>query len=330
MAILTFLPNEKPVPSTKLKRLTTAYCDTIADRDGIIVGERWNGRLVFVAADETYYQWSDLEGGWVTLIGLSKPVANAAARPAARIGSKVFRIDLGYEEISLDGTAWVPAEMHVVVTDVSVVTNPRIGMTAIETTKLFRRMLWDGSNWVCSRTETVICANLAGRPVGAERTVGLEIFQLDTKASFRWDGTAWLTLVGAWVTYTPVVTATSFTIGNGAITGRYREVNGTVTWEVRIDAGTTTNWGPSGSSGFAIDTPPGYQMPSDLGRAILHARVQYGAANTYERPAYVSPNGIGQVVITDATSNTFPRASIGVPPASGNAYVTMCCIYETV
>lgn len=252
MARQEFTPNQKPVPSALLRRLTITFCDTVADRDAILAGERWNGRLVFVATDETYYQWSDPEGGWVTLIGLSKPVASAAARPAARIGSRVFRLDLGYEEVSLNGTDWVPAGMHVVITDVSVVANPRTGMTATETTKLFRKMLWDGVNWKCDPKETVRFTT-ATKPTVGESSEGLNGFNETTSVAERFFDGAWQTQ--GWTSYNPVVTlGAGFSLGNAVITARWRRVaSKRIEIDFRFKSGTTTVHGAAGR--FDVSLP---------------------------------------------------------------------------
>ena len=108
MARLEFLTNERPVPSQKLRRLTITYCDTIADRDAIIAGERFQGRRVYAADTGLEYEWSPTIGGgsWVTPVGHIIPVANAAARPLnPRVGQMVYRIDAQSIEV-WNGAAW--------------------------------------------------------------------------------------------------------------------------------------------------------------------------------------------------------------------------------
>jgi hypothetical protein len=66
--------------------------------------------------------------------------------------------------------------------------NLYVGMRVLETTKNRRIMYWTGSAWICEPGQTVICANAAARPVAAECTIGLKIFQLDNKRAYWWTG----------------------------------------------------------------------------------------------------------------------------------------------
>jgi hypothetical protein len=101
-----------------------------------------------------------------------------------------------------------------------------------------------GGKWVCEPGQTVICANLAGRPIASECPVGLEIYQVDTKEHLRWDGTAFVD----WIPYAPsFLGAVGFGVGNGLVSGRYRRSGSDIEFEATLKAGSTTQWGPDGS-----------------------------------------------------------------------------------
>ena len=110
MAIIEAQPNQRPVPSSSIRRTQITYCDTIADRDSISGGERYAGRHVYVNATARIYVWDPVvnagAGAWCCPNGMVWTVANTADRPLfPRVGVQCYRLDAAVYEW-WDGTAW--------------------------------------------------------------------------------------------------------------------------------------------------------------------------------------------------------------------------------
>jgi hypothetical protein len=106
MARIEPLSNEKPVPSAKMRRLTFVFCDTIADRDAIPVGERYEGRAVYCADKEIGYQWFTSAAAWVPVIGLYRTCTRAQRIAMPHVeGRLVYESDTDILVMS-DGAAW--------------------------------------------------------------------------------------------------------------------------------------------------------------------------------------------------------------------------------
>lgn len=87
----------------------------------------------------------------------------------------------------------------------------------------------------------IVVPSSAMLPTGV--SAGQQAWTLDTGTSYRWDGTAWDD--GTWKTYTPALTGTGITKGNGTLSGRYRQNGKTVFFSLTFTrGGTTSGTGP--------------------------------------------------------------------------------------
>jgi hypothetical protein len=113
-----------------------------------------------------------------------------------------------------------------------------------------------GGKWRCEPGQTVICANLAGRPIASECAVGLKIYQVDIMEEFVWNGTGFSSVgYGPWANYAGSIIAApaGFSLGTGVFDCIARKSNGRIEFEIFLRAGPTTNWGSaSGAFVFAI------------------------------------------------------------------------------
>lgn len=88
------------------------------------------------------------------------------------------------------------------------------------------------------------------RPVGVS---GLEIYEYDQKAFGFYDGTSWVMWDTQWRTYTPgwYSSGTQPTLGNGSLTGKFRQVGKAIEVHLALITGSTTTYG-SGQYYFSV------------------------------------------------------------------------------
>lgn len=133
-------------------------------------------------------------------------------------------------------------------------------------------------------------------------TKGDLCYRTDLSGFQYYDGSAWETIVpGAWQTYSPSwgSSGTAPTIGNGSITGRYMIFGKTVTFNIVIQFGSTTNFGTGAYSfglPFTTITRTGAQWPGaafavNVGTAVYPGTV-YLTSNATAAGVY-SPTGAG-------------------------------------
>ncbi|MEV6548017.1 hypothetical protein AB0M57_04815 [Streptomyces sp. NPDC051597] len=88
---------------------------------------------------------------------------------------------------------------------------------------------------------------------------GMTAWLQDVNQLTQYNGSGWVTvpLGGTWTAYTPAWTAASTNpvLGNGTLQGRYMQVGTTVTFAIKITAGSTTTFG-SGAWSLSLPTTP--------------------------------------------------------------------------
>lgn len=84
---------------------------------------------------------------------------------------------------------------------------------------------------------------------------------------------------GAWVGYTPTLTATTTnpTIGNGSIIGRYHQIGKTVFFDMEFVFGSTSN---AGSGNYAFSLPPSLPVTNASGSPVAVGNVNGSVAGT--------------------------------------------------
>lgn len=137
---------------------------------------------------------------------------------------------------------------------------------------------------------------------------GKLIYETDTGDVLIWNGVAWVVLshIGAWKTYTPIWTTTGSTpsIGNGSLLGRYFQLGRTITVQISLTIGSTTNPGVAGAAW--IFTLPVSPLSSGFNIMSLNAFAQHNSGAEIH---------LGKSIIQAGTINLirsyFPATSTG-------------------
>lgn len=100
---------------------------------------------------------------------------------------------------------------------------------------------------------------------------GMMIYETDTKKTYVYNGTTWISYgnYGSWDTFSPGWTAspTPPAIGNGSIAGRYCQIGKQVSFEIGLSTDTTTTYG-SGAFLFAVPVAAYIPSPASIGQSF--------------------------------------------------------------
>jgi len=173
--------------------------------------------------------------------------------------------------------------------------------------------------------------SLAGGPIYATTAArdaaiptpfaGQQAFISGTKIAYQYTGAAWVEIenIGAWTTYTPILTNIAVGTGGSAKNeGRYIRLGGLVTFEIQIVLGTSGGSVPSGAIGATL--PPITQQAA--ARGSFSARMRDAGTAIYT--AMTDNTTIGRVdayaVLTSGTygSGATPSSTIPFTWAAGD------------
>lgn len=124
-----------------------------------------------------------------------------------------------------------------------------------------------------------------------------------------------------WTTYTPAWTAstTNPSIGNGVLTGRWRQT-GEKTYELQITivVGSTT---AIGSGQYALSLPAGWQTPNDNRFHLLPAHLLDSGTAHFVALGKIIPNGttINEIIVADATGSRLWAHNVPITLAVNDA-----------
>lgn len=131
--------------------------------------------------------------------------------------------------------------------------------------------------WVHGPTEAdyVIKCTAATRPSGTGLPFeGQVIYETDTDKYQMYNGTAWrpLYIDGAWTAFTPTLSGTGWAIGNGTITGHYKQIGRHITGKITVTFGSTSTYGS------AAMTIGGLPVAADANHGFRGHGVAYDAS----------------------------------------------------
>jgi hypothetical protein len=101
----------------------------------------------------------------------------------------------------------------------------------------------------------VAFANTAARDLWVPAPAkGFEAFDRSTLKRAAFDGSAWRVVeaLGAWDTYNPATNGSGFTLGNGTLVGRYRQIGRMCDFIVQLTKGSTTSFSPPVKFGLPL------------------------------------------------------------------------------
>lgn len=148
--------------------------------------------------------------------------------------------------------------------------------------------------------QTVIVCTSGTRPSSPPE--GMVVYETDTDLIRVWTGSAWGLLLDAtgWTSYTPTWTAlsTNPVLGNGQISGSYKQVGKTVHATGQILMGSTTTYG---SGAWLVSTPTtaagaAIAVGSALIRSSTVAANRIGGSVEFNTPSTLAFYGAGGAV----------------------------------
>ncbi|MFE9738805.1 hypothetical protein [Streptomyces sp. NPDC006477] len=136
----------------------------------------------------------------------------------------------------------------------------------------------------------------------------------------------WLDVLAAWVTYTPVWTASvNPSLGNGSIVGRSKKIGRLVNFQIDLTMGTTTTYG---TGAWSITLP--FQAAASSGSRVGNAQALGGSR--FGGQVIVSPgaSGVGAFFPASSAVSNYSSAAAAVPFAwaSGNE-LRITGVYES-
>lgn len=179
---------------------------------------------------------------------------------------------------------------------------------------------------------TVLCTN-ATRPT-TNLFNGLQIYETDTKITYRYDGAAWRLVSdpNGWVPYTLVwtTTGTQPNIGNGTLFAAYKKLTEkTISLRAAIIPGTTTTFG---TGSWQLSLPPGVQQPNNIESCMVGRAA--AAGNIYPCIGVILANDtkINLQSVTSSTNNIMQGVDPthpGVWAANSSNYLNISGVMET-
>lgn len=172
------------------------------------------------------------------------------------------------------------------------------------------------------------------RPTAASLYAGLVIYETDTKIFQAYDGSAWIPKVsiGAWQTYTPVITGsvTNPTIGAGAApVGRYTVIGKTCMVRAYVDLGGAGFAAGSGNYSISVPIAAAAVAPRMVG--FIHV---FNTGSTISGPLYAYMVG-GASVVTGSYPAAWPFGAATIWGAGApmtlaiNGNIDLFAVYET-
>jgi hypothetical protein len=139
----------------------------------------------------------------------------------------------------------------------------------------------DGSNFI-SLSGAFVWADATARGLATTMAAGDKGYQVDTKVTYRYDGTAWKGWDSDWLTFTSTFTNLTFATGVTTWALRYRFEQGTV--HVTSVPGTP----PTLGTGFVVGTGPVLTHPVTAAAILGAYAVMRGGGHVYDTSGIVA------------------------------------------
>lgn len=171
----------------------------------------------------------------------------------------------------------------------------------------------DGSNFI-SLSGMYVWANASARAAATGMATDARGYQVDTRAEYRYTGSAWQAWESNWIVWT--TSPSNFAVGTGgsaAVVQRYKWIAGRVYFEYEFtlgSSGASVGTNPEVNLPFAIKTFNGVSYPTGDGGAVFDA--SSGANAAYSRHLVVSATAV-RVYFTTIASPTFTSITASAP-----------------